>query len=121
MDEKVKMRPIADIERDIESNRESLDPLLKDKKRLKEELREAKARQFIEANSITTADVLSSEADGKWHGHITRFIESEAMQNSAMRFAEWNKTIYFRSDLLAGKMPDMPATINDLKLCQKKK
>ena len=113
------MRSIADIESEIESYGKSLAPFLFLQKELKEGLRSAKARQFIEANSITLDDVEVRDRS-VWYRSLDVFLASDAVQDSTKRFIEWMDTIYFRSDLMAGKMPDMPATLSDLKLWKKK-
>lgn len=106
------MRPIGDIEHDLDCNSKNLEPLLRDKTRLTIELKSAKAEEFIRVNNITIDDILLS--DDEWYGNVWKFSESSVMRSSTKRFAEWNTIIYFRSDLISGKMPDMPATINDL-------
>ena len=78
--------------------------------------RQLASKAFIAANGITKADVeLSSGDDKPWFGMVSEFVKWLKTQSSHKRFAEWNETIYFTTDLLAGKMPeDMPATIREL-------
>ncbi len=108
------MRPIGDIEHDIDNNRKNLVPLLHDNRRLTEELRTAKAEEFIRVNSITIDDIeLVDQPNNEWFGTVDKFID-KVLKRSTKRFAEWNGTIYFRTDLVGGRMPDMPACIEDL-------
>lgn len=77
--------------------------------------RKQDARAFIVANNITLKDVeLCSGKEKPWFGHVHAFAEW-LRTHSTKNFAEWNTVIYRTSDLLAGRMPEMPATIDDLK------
>jgi len=106
------MRPIGDIEHDIDNNRKNLQPLLRQQDELRRELQKAKSQEFIRVNNITIDDVELSDGP-EWYGHVTEFIDKK-LKISAKRFAEWNGRIYFRTDLVGGRMPDMPARIEDL-------
>lgn len=95
---------------------EQLKPLLAQRDKLKSDRRVLLSKSFIEANHITKDDVELSSGDNKpWFGQISQFVEWLKAQPAHKRFAEWNETIYFTTDLLAGKMPpDMPTSIDDL-------
>ena len=110
------MSAIEAIDLQLAEISEQLKPLLLRKEVLEQERRELASRAFIEANAITKDDVESSSGDGKpWFGTVGEFIKWLRVQEKQRRFAEWNGTIYFTSDLLSGRMPDMPASISDLK------
>lgn len=81
---------------------------------LREQYRQEKAKRFIEANAIKRADVELSSGEEKPHfGMIYPFIEW-LRRHSKKNWAEWNGGIYHMSDLLAGRMPPVSATMEDL-------
>lgn len=78
-------------------------------------IRKIRADEFIRANGVTRADVQMSCGDGvPLFMLMQQFAEWMTSRGSLKRFAEWNQRIYFTTDLVAGRMPDMPATIDDL-------
>ncbi len=98
---------VAELEAKIRPLNERLHSLLR-------ELRSIRARAFISANTIKRGDVELSSGDGKpWFGNVRDFTEW-LRANSTKNYAEWNTVIYRTSDLLAGRMPEMPAAIGDL-------
>ena len=107
---------IDEIDRELTEITGQIMPFELRQESLKRERRRLASLAFIEANGITKADVESSSGDGKpWFGVLSEFVVWLRTQSTLKRFAEWNETIYFTSDLLSGKMPrDMPATIREL-------
>mgnify|MGYP001260578958 CR=1 FL=1 len=108
---------IEEIDKELEQLAIQLKPLHEREDQLQRQKRECLAKSFITANKITNADVELSSGDGKpYFSVISQFVVWLRSQPANKRFAEWNETIYFTTDLLAGRMPpDMPATIRDLK------
>lgn len=111
------MSAIEAIDLQLAEISEQLKPLLLRKEVLEQERRELASRAFIEANAITKDDVELSSGDGKpYFTFVHQFVEWLRSKNKCKRFAEWNGTIYFTSDLLSRRMPgDRPARIEDLK------
>lgn len=108
------MRPIGDIEHDIENTRIQIQPLMNQQGRLNKELREAKSEEFIRANDVTIDDIEMSDSNGAYFGTIWEFTD-EVLRKSTKRFAEWNGQIHFVSDLTNGRMPKTTACVSDLK------
>ena len=80
-------------------------PKLKQLESLREEERTLKSREWIDANNVTLDDIETPGGDDKpWFGDVWTFTEW-LKNNSQKRFASWNETIYFQSDLKAGKIP----------------
>ncbi len=84
-----------------------------------ETLRRLKAKEdsaeYIRVNKITKEAVqLSSGDDETWFGMVPDFSEWLKSTGCTKRFAEWNERIYFTADLIAGRMPESPATIHEL-------
>lgn len=107
---------IEAIDNELARIESQVKPLLATMDALRRQRRELASKAFITANGITKADVELSSGDGKpWFGMVQEFVKWLKTQSSHKRFAEWNETIYFTTDLLAGRMPlDMPATIREL-------
>lgn len=98
----------------IKSLEEQIRPLAETLIDLRRQKKNLDASQFIIANGIKRADIEMSSGEGKpYFGTISPFI-NWLRAHSNKNWAEWNTTIYRSSDLLAGRMPDMPATISDL-------
>lgn len=74
-----------------------------------------KSVAFIEANNITRDDVELSHGDDRpWFETIVEFGKW-LTSNSTKRFCEWNETIYFTDDIIAGRMDhDAPGMISEL-------
>lgn len=80
-------------------------PKLKKLETLREEERTLKSQEWFAANNVTLNDIETPDGDEKpWFGDVWTFAEW-LKENSQKRFASWNETIYFQSDLKAGKMP----------------
>lgn len=108
------MKPSDLIKAKIEIAEVEITPLVKNLERLRKEHGSALAKEFIAANNITRSDVELSEGEGKpWFGTVWKFAEWLS-NHSTKNYADWNGVIYRQSDLKAGRMPEMPATINDL-------
>lgn len=89
-------------------------PLLGELANMRQRLREECAKDFLIINQIKRQDIeFSSGADSPYFGTVYNFADW-LRKNSNKNWAEWNSTIYRSSDLLAGRMPDMPASIYDL-------
>ena len=66
-------------------------------------------RAFVEGHKIRREDVEFSEGEGKPRfGHICGFVKWLCAHNTK-DWAEWNTVIYRTEDLIAGRMPPMPA------------
>jgi len=83
---------------------------------LQREQSERDSKAFIATNRITRDQVEFRDGDGKpWFGHIHAFIEYMKANGCTKRWADWNGTIYYTSDLFAGRMPeDMPGRTEHL-------
>ncbi len=102
------------ISREIADLSEKIRPLVERRTALVNELRAVRARAFVSANNIKLADIELSSGEGKpWFGVIWDFTTWLKL-NSTKNYAEWNNVVYRTSDLVAGRMPEMPATIHDL-------
>lgn len=103
-----------EILRELEEKRSQLRPLSERIIQLNKELRDIRAKAFIEANHITREDVeFSSGSDRPFFGTVWVFAQW-LKNHSTKNYAEWNTVIYRIGDLCAGRMPEMPATIKDL-------
>ena len=81
---------------------------------LRSEKRTLQSRMFIDTYQIRRKDVEFRDGDNvPYFGHVADFAKWLRL-NSRKKWAEWNRTIYRTSDLIVGKMPDMPATIDEL-------
>ena len=108
------MKPSDFIASQIKDAEAEIAPLVRNLESLRKSHRSALAQEFIADNGITRADVELSDGEGKpFFYHINTFIDW-LKNHSTKNYAEWNTTIYRQSDLKAGRMPEMPATINDL-------
>lgn len=109
------MNTIENLNKEIASIEAQIHTLASRLETLRRQKREEESRAFIAANDIKRADVEMSYGEGKpWFGTVydfTRWIRA----NSRKNWAEWNGRIYRVSDLLNNRMPDMPATVNDLR------
>ena len=105
---------IIDIEQAIKETEAQIAPLTARLERLRREKAERDSRSFIAVNKITRDDVEMSSGDGKpWFWIVGKFADWLSA-NSKKRWAEWNGRIYHTSDLLAGRMPDMPGKVEHL-------
>lgn len=106
----------ADVAREIAAIEREIKPKLASLKSLRDKMRELKSREWIAANNVTIDDIETPEGDGKpWFDDLWRFAEW-LKWNSQKRFASWNGTIYFQSDLKAGKMPqDMSGRMREIR------
>lgn len=78
-------------------------------------LRQMQSQNFIEANGVTARDVeLSTRDDKSWFGDIDMFNSWIRTNNCKKRFAEWNGSLHYVSDLLADKFQPTPARIDDV-------
>jgi len=110
------MKITQDIDTAITALEANIRPLQHRVDQLRDERKALLSWQFIEANNITRADVeMSSGDDRPYFGVIETFAKWMKNRGTHKRFAEWNGTIYFTTDLLNGRMPrDMPARTSDL-------
>ena len=73
------------------------------------------SRQFIAVNGITAEDVESSGGEGKpWFGDVVTFANWMKSTGSQKRWAEWNGSIHFASDLRSGRWSNTPALARDV-------
>lgn len=77
-------------------------PLQRELARVTRQYNEALSREWIAANKVTRADVVSPDGFDEWFGGISSFIK--AIPEGA-RWAAWNGRIYSVAELKAGKMP----------------
>jgi hypothetical protein len=99
----------------IEDTEATVKPLLQKLEALRRERRDVESRLFIAANSIRRDEIESPDVEGKpWFGHVGAFVEWMKKTRCAKRWASWNGVIYHTSDLLKGKMPDMPGLVEHL-------
>ncbi len=107
------MKTSTDIQGELDALIEQLKPMLTLRAKLEHDLGYAKSREFIAVNGIRREDVEFSDGHGEWFNTVWRFADW-LRSHSTKNWAEWNTTIYRTSDLLAGRMPDMPARAGDL-------
>jgi hypothetical protein len=104
----------ASLSRGIASLEAEIRPLADRLQKLKRQKRKVDSRDFIAANRITLDDVEMSIGDKKpWFETAWEFGKWLA-GNSKKVWAEWNGRIYLTSDLVNGRMPDMPGETNHL-------
>lgn len=105
-----------ELELKIEGLRKEVEPILKRIRELTQEKQTIASKEFICINKLTKRNVEMSSGDDKpYFGLIRDFIGWMRDNNCTKLCAEWNGTIYFTSDLLAGRMPhDMPGRIEHL-------
>ena len=106
---------ILDTKKRIEEIRLQVSPLETEARRLRQKLSGLESRQWIDENGATKGNVEMSDGSSKpYFGHIAEFAKW-LKQNSGKMFAEWNGTIYYQRDLVAGQMPrDMPGRVKEL-------
>jgi glutathione S-transferase len=111
------MNNIESVQREIKETEQAIKPLAEKLDRLTRQLADMQSREFIAVNKITLADVEMSAGVGKpFFGDVRQFTDWMKLRAAfnAKPWAEWNGFIYHASDLLAGRMPDMPGRIRDL-------
>lgn len=102
------------IQEEINQIQAQMRPLMQRLDQLNHQLRKEKSAEWIRVNNVRLSDVeLSSGDDKPWFGMVSEFA-NWLKDNSTKRYAEWNDRIYHTSDLVAGRLPDMPATIDDI-------
>lgn len=89
------MRPIPEIEADLERLNEAIRPLAKDRESVERELREAKSKEWIRVNNVTHDKIrLSSGNDVPWFIDIYSFSDWLNKHDVTIEFCEWNNRIY---------------------------
>ena len=91
---------------------------LKDRRHgLRRTLTHLKSIAFIKANGVKLEDVeLSRRDDGPYFGEVWKFSRWLANKKDRKRFCEWNESIYFTEEIIAGRMAgDTLATMSALK------
>ena len=100
---------------EIDALTAQIQPLAQELERLVQKKRSEDSLEFIRVNRITKDDVWTREAQGTpFFNTVWQFANYLKTKTEQRRFTEWNDIIYFTSDLMAGRMPDMPATTSDL-------
>lgn len=91
-------------------------PLLQRSEALNRERRRLLSVAFINANGVTRDEVqLSTGHAVPYCGMINTFANWLRDTKCPKRFCEWNGTIYFTAEIVAGRMdPNAPANISDL-------
>ena len=98
-------RSSSDCSAEIAAITREIEPKLKQLEFLRDEERTLKSREWIAANNVTLDDIETPDGDDKpWFGDVWTFV-GWLKDHSQKRFASWNETIYFQSDLKAGEMP----------------
>ena len=107
---------VEEVELELADIAEQMRPLRKRSADLQRELRRLRSKAFISANRVERDDVEMSSGDGKpWFGTVFEFAKWMKANKTTKRFCEWNETIYFTAEIIAGRMdPDASATINEL-------
>lgn len=108
---------IQEIQSELRSIDAQIDPLVRRKNQLLNNLRTLRSLAWIEANGVRLKDVQLSSGDGiPWHGTIDAFREWLASRIKKKRFCEWNGRLFVTSDVVAGSF-DMngPGQLCDLK------
>lgn len=106
---------VEQIDAELAALASQMEKLTSTRRSLEEKRRRLLARQFIVANQITPDDVQMSQIPGVPLFFVShKFIEWITSQPNKKRFVEWNNVIYFMTDFLQGKLPDMPARVSDL-------
>ncbi len=104
----------SDLKREIERLEHVIAPLAQQLESTRRTLRKVEAAEFVMVNRITKDDVELSDGKGKpFFHHISNFIDW-MRTHSTKNWAEWNTRIYRMSDLMAGRMPETPACIDDV-------
>lgn len=94
---------------------DALRPLIEKRELLRVKRRKFLAEAFIAANGITKDSVQMSFGPGvPFFSHINQFVDWLKKTGCRKVFAEWNHTIYFTIDIMNGRLPEMPATIDDI-------
>jgi hypothetical protein len=101
------------IQTELDRLKADVAPTLRLIQSLERDLVKAKSLEFIAVNAIKRADVESSDGHGTYFLTVWDFA-AWLRTNSKKRWAEWNTVIYHTSDLINGRMPDMPARMDDL-------
>ena len=107
-------RALSDVVRDIEAVQVELKSLKERLERLNRERVEIESVTFIVANGIKKEDVELSSGEGKpWFGTAWEFGEWLAL-NSLKVWAEWNRRIYYTTDLVNERLLDIKGRVCDL-------
>lgn len=103
------------VSREIKATESAIRPLAEKLERLNRERRDLESVSFIAANKIRKDEVEMSSGDGKpWFGTVYEFGRWIRTHAISKPWAEWNGRIYHASDLMNGRMPDMPGCTSDL-------
>jgi hypothetical protein len=103
------------VSREIEATESAIRPLVEKLERLKRERCDLESVSFIAANKIRKDEVEMSSGAGKpWFGTVHEFGRWMVARAIQKPWAEWNGRIYHASDLMNGRMPDMPGCTSDL-------
>ena len=101
---------------ELEQRRENLDAQIRalEESRVAviRDLRKAKSQAWFAATGVTRDMIESSSHEDEWFGHTSVFA-AWLKKYSNKTYAEWNGRVYHVSDLLAGRLPDMPGCIED--------
>lgn len=85
-----------------------IEPLERERLRLRRELARLKSQEFIRVNGIRRADVELSYGDRKPHFGILATFSKWMKTNSTKRWLEWNGCVYHRD------CTDTPALMEDV-------
>lgn len=108
------MPTIEQIKKQIADTEDELRPLAKRLNDLRAALSGMESREYIRINNITRDNVqLSGGSSLPYFGTVFEFAKW-IQANSKKQWAEWNGRIYRSSDLILGRMPDSPATVDHL-------
>ena len=100
---------------EIDATKQALQPLLAKLETLNRRREKLESLAFIAAKKITRDDIQMSSGDGMpWHGTAWDFGRWMRTHACTKLWAEWNGRIYRAADLMAGRLPDMPARVDDI-------
>lgn len=107
---------LEQVERELADIAEQMRPLAKRTEELNRERRRLRSEAFIAANNVKRDDVEMSSGEGKpWFGMVSEFAKWMKANKVTKRFCEWNETIYFTAEIIAGRLdPEAPSTIREL-------
>lgn len=95
---------IDEIKKELKDTKRQIGSLEDRARKLRNVLRKIESIEYIKANSITKDDVqLSSGDDVPYFDTAWTFAEW-LKDNSTKRYCEWNNKIYFRHDLVNGRL-----------------
>ncbi len=108
---------VEQIDIELKELAAKIKPLAARQESLGRERRRLLSVAWINANGVTKADVEASDGAGKpYFQIITMFAQWMRDTKSTKRFCEWNGTVYFAAEIMAGRMdPNAPGRMEDVR------